>query len=77
MMLPLLHHGMVITGLPYTEAAVGSTTSVGGPYGASAYRPDGARPALTEQENELARALGRRVADLASRLCGPSSGPLR
>ncbi len=41
MMLPLLHHGMVITGLPYTEAAVGSTTSGGGPYGASAYRPSG------------------------------------
>ncbi len=77
MMLPLLHHGMVITGLPYTEAAVGSTTSGGGPYGASAYRPEGARPALTEQENELARALGRRVADLASRLAGPSSGPSR
>ena len=68
MMLPLLHHGMVLVGLPYTEASVHSTTTGGGPYGASHFAgPEGDRP-VSETEAELARALGRRVADLAMRL---------
>jgi NAD(P)H dehydrogenase (quinone) len=68
MMLPLLHHGMIMCGLPYSESAVGTTTSGGGPYGASHYHPEGAKAALTAEESDLARALGRRVASIARRL---------
>ncbi|MGH8231185.1 MAG: NAD(P)H:quinone oxidoreductase [Steroidobacteraceae bacterium] len=63
MMLPLLHHGMLLVGLPYTESALSSTRSGGTPYGAShvaAVQPD-----LTDDERVLAQALGRRVARLA------------
>jgi NAD(P)H dehydrogenase (quinone) len=63
MMLPLLHHGMVLVGLPYTEAALHSTRSGGTPYGAS--RVAGTGPDLTEEERLLVQALGRRVAALA------------
>ncbi len=68
MMLPLLHHGMYLVGLPYTERALHQTRSGGTPYGAShvAGADDGA--ALTEEERALAQALGRRVASLAVRL---------
>lgn len=68
MMLPLLHHGMLVLGLPYTEPALTSTASGGTPYGASHVAgPKDDRP-LSEEEQVLARALGRRVADLARRL---------
>ncbi|MEO7323196.1 MAG: NAD(P)H:quinone oxidoreductase [Dokdonella sp.] len=68
MMLPLLHHGMLIVGLPYTEAAVNRTLGGGSPYGASHVAGvSGANP-ISEDERSLARALGRRVADIASRL---------
>ena len=68
MMLPLLHHGMLIVGLPYTEPALNRTVSGGSPYGASHVGgADGGHP-LSEDERELARALGRRVADVAARL---------
>jgi NAD(P)H dehydrogenase (quinone) len=68
MQLPLLHHGMIIVGLPYSEAGMMTTDGGGTPYGASHWSgADGARaPGATELA--LARALGRRVADLASRL---------
>ncbi len=70
MMLPLLHHGMLIVGLPYTEPALSATTSGGTPYGASHVAgSDGRRP-LTEEERLLCRALGRRLAEVASRLAG-------
>jgi NAD(P)H dehydrogenase (quinone) len=67
MMLPLLHHGMYLVGLPYTEIALNQTRSGGTPYGAShvALTPGGS---LTEHEKVLAQALGRRVAALAVRL---------
>ncbi len=68
MLLPLLHHGMLIVGLPFTESALSTTTGGGTPYGASRVVPDGDRRALTDAERELAQALGRRVATLASRL---------
>jgi NAD(P)H dehydrogenase (quinone) len=70
MMLPLLHHGMYLVGLPYTERALRQTRSGGTPYGAShvAGAEDGA--ALTEDERSLAQALGRRVAALAVLLSG-------
>ena len=68
MQLPLLHHGMLIVGLPFTEAALNLTRSGGTPYGASHVAGiDGERP-MTDDERELARALGGRVADVARRL---------
>lgn len=68
MMLPLLHHGMVLAGLPYSEPGMLSTTSGGTPYGASHWAgQDNNRP-VDETEAGLCRALGRRVAALATRL---------
>jgi NAD(P)H dehydrogenase (quinone) len=69
MMLPLLHHGMYLVGLPYTERALNETRSGGTPYGAS-HVGSGANAVLTEEEKSLAQALGRRVAALAARLSG-------
>jgi NAD(P)H dehydrogenase (quinone) len=68
MMLPLLHHGMYLVGLPYTEQALTATQSGGTPYGASHTAGANGRGELTDTERELARALGARVATLASRL---------
>ena len=67
MMLPLLHHGMYLVGLPYTADALNRTRTGGTPYGASHFSPRGsADPAkLSEDERELAQLLGRRVAELA------------
>ncbi|MBM5811464.1 MAG: NAD(P)H:quinone oxidoreductase [Gammaproteobacteria bacterium] len=68
MMLPLLHHGMLIVGLPFTEPALGDTPGGGTPYGASRIAGvDGQRP-LVAAERQLAQALGRRVAATAVRL---------
>jgi NAD(P)H dehydrogenase (quinone) len=67
MLLPLLHHGMVLVGLPYTEAALSSTTGGGTPYGAS-HVAGIASAGLNAEERALAQALGRRVAELAVRL---------
>ncbi len=68
MLLPLLHHGMLIVGLPYTEPALTSTSTGGTPYGASHVAgADNQRP-LSEDEKLLARALGKRVAQIAARL---------
>lgn len=70
MMLPLLHHGMILLGLPYTEAELMTTASGGTPYGASHWSGvDGAQPISTETRN-LALALGRRLAQTALRLRG-------
>jgi NAD(P)H dehydrogenase (quinone) len=74
MMLPLLHHGMYLVGLPYTERALNETRSGGTPYGASHLGAAGAAPALTEHEKALAQALGKRVATLAVRLFGSRAG---
>lgn len=63
MMLPLLHHGMYLVGLPFTERALNATRSGGTPYGAS--HVSGLAAELTADERELAQALGRRVAQLA------------
>jgi NAD(P)H dehydrogenase (quinone) len=68
MMLPLLHHGMVVAGIPYTEARLNTTRSGGTPYGASHVSGTGEPQPLSEDEAHLARALGRRLADLARRL---------
>jgi NAD(P)H dehydrogenase (quinone) len=68
MMLPLLHHGMYLVGLPYTERALNETLRGGTPYGASHVSGGAERPTLSAEEKALAQALGRRVADLAVRL---------
>ncbi len=68
MMLPLLHHGMYLVGLPFTEAALGTTRAGGTPYGASHVAGASGRAELGDEERELARALGARVAALAARL---------
>jgi NAD(P)H dehydrogenase (quinone) len=68
MMLPLLHHGMYIVGLPYTEPALSSTQSGGSPYGASHVCGNERTPHLTDDERTLAQLLGRRVAELACKL---------
>ncbi len=68
MMLPLLHHGMLILGLPYSEADLVRTTAGGTPYGASHFAgPDNDRP-FTDEEQRLCLALGRRLAETARRL---------
>jgi NAD(P)H dehydrogenase (quinone) len=68
MMLPLLHHGMYIVGVPYTERALSDTKSGGTPYGASHVAGISGPANLSEAERDLAQALGARVASLASRL---------
>lgn len=66
MMLPLMHHGMVILGLPYTETALRETTSGGTPYGPSHVSLNNS--ILSDQEKNLCRALGTRLAKTALRL---------
>lgn len=68
MLLPLLHHGMVIAGLPYTESALNHTRSGGTPYGASHVTYGSEHPRLTDEERTLAQALGRRIAEIAIKL---------
>ena len=68
MMVPLLHHGMYLVGLPFTEAALSDTRSGGTPYGASHVAALERPGELSEHESALARALGTRVAFLADRL---------
>ena len=68
MALPLLHHGMLLLGVPYTEPALTATQSGGTPYGASHVTGAKGDNPISEHERELARALGRRLADVARRL---------
>ncbi|HEY7741914.1 MAG TPA: NAD(P)H:quinone oxidoreductase [Burkholderiales bacterium] len=68
MMLPLLHHGMLIVGLPYTEPELMNTRSGGGPYGASHHAGAAGELAVTEHERKLCIALGRRLAGIAVKL---------
>jgi len=72
MMLPLLHHGMLIVGIPYTEAALSHTRGGGSPYGASHVAgTDGGNP-IDDDERLLARVLGRRIAETAAKLATPA-----
>ena len=68
MALPLLHHGMLLLGLPYTEPALSATQSGGTPYGASHVAGGKGDHPISEHERELARALGRRLAETARKL---------
>lgn len=68
MSIPLLHHGMLLVGLPYSEPAIDATTSGGTPYGASHVTWSRKSDSLSDDERTLARALGKRVAETARRL---------
>ena len=68
MILPLLHHGALVVGIPYTEPTLHSTRSGGTPYGASHVAGDHDDLPITDEERELARVLGRRVAEAARKL---------
>jgi len=77
MALPLLHHGMLLTGIPFTEPALNQTRSGGTPYGATHVASLAAQPgALTDDEIALAQALGKRVAEVAKKL-GAGQSPRR
>lgn len=68
MMLPLLHHGMFIVGLPYTEPALTQTRSGGTPYGASHVAGANGNTPLSDHEKALCQALGKRIAETAKKL---------
>ncbi|MBC7943747.1 MAG: NAD(P)H:quinone oxidoreductase [Burkholderiales bacterium] len=68
MMLPLIHHGMLIVGLPYAEPEINSTTTGGTPYGASHVSGIGGDRPISEDEKRLCIALGRRLAETALKL---------
>lgn len=67
MLVPLLHHGMILMGLPYSEASLHKTVTGGTPYGASRLNSNDNAP-LDEDEKNLCLALGRRVAETAHKL---------
>jgi NAD(P)H dehydrogenase (quinone) len=68
MMLPLFHHGMLLLGVPYTEPELTTTTTGGTPYGASHVAGAGADRAVTDEEQRICFALGRRLATVAAKL---------
>ncbi|MEA1082436.1 NAD(P)H:quinone oxidoreductase [Marinobacter qingdaonensis] len=68
MMVPLLHHGMVLSGLPYTENALGETSTGGTPYGPSHWAGTGEQLPVSDHEKQLCQALGERLARLALKL---------
>jgi NAD(P)H dehydrogenase (quinone) len=68
MMLPLLHHGMLLVGLPFTEPALSTTRGGGTPYGASHVAGQSREPTLEADERALGQALGRRLAATALKL---------
>ncbi len=70
MMLPLIHHGMIIAGIPYSERSLITTRGGGTPYGPSQFSGWEGERGLDEDETRLCQALGKRVADLAARLAG-------
>ncbi|WP_148862409.1 NAD(P)H:quinone oxidoreductase [Marinobacter fonticola] len=70
MAIPLLHHGMLITGVPYTEPALSRTEAGGTPYGASHWAGTDDPHAMTEDEKTICQILGQRVARLALKVAG-------
>ena len=70
MMLPLLHHGMLLTGIPYSETDLLHTDAGGTPYGASHLAGTDSKKPLTDAEQRLCRALGKRLAEIALKLQG-------
>jgi NAD(P)H dehydrogenase (quinone) len=70
MALPLLHHGMLLVGIPYAEQALATTRTGGSPYGATHFAPNSEDLALSADESRIAQHLGRRIAEAALRLEG-------
>jgi len=68
MMIPLLHHGMLISGIPYSEKSLHKTTTGGGPYGASHVAGSSNSNPISDDEKALCIALGKRIASLALKL---------
>lgn len=68
MMLPLLHHGMIISGIPFSEAALSHTQTGGTPYGASHVAGHDGKPKLSQDEQQIALTQGKRLAELALKL---------
>lgn len=68
MMLPLIHHGMLVMGLPYSESDLFTTKSGGTPYGPSHLAGTDGKNPLTEEEKRLCKSLGKRVAEVACKL---------
>ncbi|KAF0814070.1 NAD(P)H dehydrogenase (quinone) [Andreprevotia sp. IGB-42] len=68
MMLPLLHHGMVIVGMPFTEQLLSTTTQGGTPYGPSHIAGPESRAPVSDAEKQLCIAQGRRLAEIALKL---------
>jgi NAD(P)H dehydrogenase (quinone) len=68
MSVPLLHHGMLLVGVPFSETALTTTTTGGTPYGASHLAPDNTATTLSAEETQVAQHLGRRVAEAALKL---------
>lgn len=68
MMIPLLHHGMLISGLPYTESELLTTTTGGTPYGPSHVAGENSDLPLSDDEKSLCMALGKRLGNLATKL---------
>ncbi len=68
MMLPLLHHGMLVLGIPYSETDLLHTDAGGTPYGASHLAGTDSKKPLTEAEQRLCRALGKRLAETTAKL---------
>ena len=68
MMLPLIHHGMLITGIPYKEAALSNTSSGGTPYGVSHWAGINNNKPISKEEKELCIAQGKRVAEITLKL---------
>jgi len=73
MMVPLLHHGMYIVGVPYTEPALSKTTTGGTPYGPSHLAGTASNRPVSDEERQLCSALGRRVGELGVQLYGASA----
>lgn len=74
MALPLLHHGMLLVGVPYSEPALSTTRGGGTPYGASHLAATQEDTVLSAEETSIARTLGERVARIAMRLRDPGEG---
>ena len=68
MAMPLIHHGMLLVGIPYSEQSLSTTTSGGSPYGASHVTWGRQPDSLSDEEKVLAKALGKRVAEIALKL---------
>ena len=68
MMIPLLHHGCILVGVPFTESAVSNTQTGGTPYGASHVSGTDGKSPFSDDENAIAKALGKRIAQISKKL---------